>query len=182
MFQNGCIPECLQGGGVGVSENLYGLGGGFFAFQQVLDHDVIQIVEANPQGLVFVFKSVEIGLVIQTRQTVHAVFRHICGFSLVKTEPLQDFRIVQHFFGVGFTFDEGELPDTPRVGQQLQAKLLRVGAVDFVTRLGALLGPEVGIQAVRQGVVKGPHMPACARGGFEDGYLMAPFHQLVGRG
>ena len=92
----------------------------------------------------------------------------------------EDLRVLELLLGVPGAVDPPEHVDPARIGDGGEAELLDVLPVLVVAGPGEVLGPDVGVEPVRERVVDRLHVPARAARGLEHRDVVAALHQLVG--
>ena len=98
----------------------------------------------------------------------------------VEPERAEDLRLLELRLGVPGAVDPPEHVDPARVGDGGETELLDVLPVLLVAGPGEVLGPDVGVEPVRERVVDGLDVAARSARGLEHRDVVAALHQLVG--
>ena len=122
--------------------------GGAVFHEEFAQRRLIEFVESDSEGLVFVVKRVEVRGKVQLRQIRPAVLGDIVDLARVEAEGSDDGGILQLGFGVPLSGDAAQHVAAARIGQIGELEPVDVLSILDVVRLAKVLRTDVGIQAV----------------------------------
>ena len=123
--------------------------------EQLAGRDLVELVEPDAERLVLVADRVEVRPEVEERQLRPAAAGDEVDLPGVEPERAEDLRVLELRLGVPGAVDPPEHVDPARVGDGGEPELLDVLPVLLVAGPGEVLGPDVGVEPVRERVGAG---------------------------
>src|SRR5215472_7470585 len=105
----------MEGGGMLAANETDRGGRGVLAPEQVGHRDLVQIVEADAEGLILIGEGIEVGPVKEQGQVRPGIAGEEVGLAVVEAEAVQNLKVGEHLLGVKLVVEELRFPIPPPV-------------------------------------------------------------------